>query len=118
MRVGALGDVLDLLCVKMAAAARKGGEEGENIILGMGADPRPTFYALAHSYLVKYSGGRGYRMSLKTEDIILCSACCTALSRAFASHSHCEAAGAEQMAQSGSILFKARGRDLEKKRRR
>jgi len=44
-------------------------------------------------------------MSLKTEVIILCSACRTAMSSPLASHSHCASAGWLQMAQSGSIIL-------------
>lgn len=44
-------------------------------------------------------------MSLNMEVIILCSACRTAISKPFASHSHCARAGWLQMAQSGSMIL-------------
>lgn len=46
-----------------------------------------------------------YLISLNIEVIILCSACRTAISRPFASHSHCARAGELQMAQSGSMIL-------------
>jgi hypothetical protein len=46
-----------------------------------------------------------HRISLNTEVIILCSACRTAISRPLASQSHCASAGAEHMAQSGSMFL-------------
>jgi hypothetical protein len=51
-------------------------------------------------------GGIGtYLISFNTEFIILCSACRTARSSPFASHSHCASAGWEQIAQSGSMIL-------------
>lgn len=44
-------------------------------------------------------------MSVKTALIMRCSACLTAISSPFVSQSHCKVAGAEQMAQSGSIFM-------------
>lgn len=44
-------------------------------------------------------------MSVKTDVIILCSACLTASSSALASHSHCASAGCEHIAHSGSIFL-------------
>lgn len=52
------------------------------------------------------------RMSLYIDCIIRASACLTATSRPFASHSQAREAGAWQMAQSGSILITP-FRDLE-----
>lgn len=89
----------------------------------------PTTYLLGspisnpHLSELGMEGQRGlaaYRISSKTLVIILCSACRTAISRPLASHSHCAMAGAEQMAQSGSIFLVggAGGQDRDRRRLR
>lgn len=62
--------------------------------------------------------GRAYRISLNTPVIIRCSACLTAISRPLASQSHRKVAGAEQMAQSGSMFVVGRGAGRDRDRRR